>query len=70
MPNSVNSGDVKRCCKQYWQVKFKGTMTKWPVQKLTLRTAQNTQNTQNIIRKESLFGVKQNDMKVNDRTKA
>jgi len=26
------------------RVKFKGTMTKWPVQKQTLRTARNMQN--------------------------
>ena len=25
----------KKCCKQCGQVKFKGTMTKWPVQKHT-----------------------------------
>jgi len=33
----------KTCCKQCKQVKFKGTTTKWPVQKQTLKTAQNTQ---------------------------
>ena len=31
----------KECCKQYRYVKFKGTMTKWPVQKPTHRTMQN-----------------------------
>jgi len=30
----------KKCCKQCKYVKFKGTMTKWPVQKLTHRTTQ------------------------------
>ena len=30
----------KECCKQCRYVKFKGTMTKWPVQKLTHRTTQ------------------------------
>ena len=30
----------KECCKQCRLVKFKGTMTKWPVQKQTHRTAQ------------------------------
>ena len=30
----------KECCKQCRNVKFKGTMTKWPVQKLTHRTTQ------------------------------
>ena len=31
----------KECCKQCRHVKFKGTMTKWPVQKIyTRRTAQ------------------------------
>ena len=30
----------KDCCKQCRYVKFKGTKTKWPVQKLTKRTAQ------------------------------
>ena len=35
----------KECCKQCRHVKFKGTMTKWPVQKQTHRTAQNMQNT-------------------------
>jgi len=37
----------QECCKQCRYVKFKGTMTKWPVQKQTHKTAQNTQNTQN-----------------------
>jgi len=36
---------LKRCsknngCKQYRYVTFKGTMTKWPVQKPTHKTAQ------------------------------
>ena len=26
---------IKKCCKQCGQVKFMGTMTKWPVQKHT-----------------------------------
>ena len=30
--------------KQCRQVKFKGTVTKWPMQNQTHRTAQNTQN--------------------------
>ena len=30
----------KKCCKQCRYVKFKGTMTKWPVQKLTHTTTQ------------------------------
>ena len=30
----------EECCKQCRCVKFKGTMTKWPVQKLTHRTTQ------------------------------
>ena len=30
----------KECCKQSRYVKFKGTLTKWPVQKLTHRTTQ------------------------------
>jgi len=30
----------KEYCKQCRYVKFKGTMTKWPVQKLTHRTTQ------------------------------
>ena len=33
------------CCKQLRHVKFKGTVTKWPVQKHTRITAQNTPNT-------------------------
>ena len=32
----------KLCCKQCRYVTFKGTMTKWPVQKPTYRTRQNT----------------------------
>ena len=39
----------EKCCKQYKQVKFKGTMTKWPVQKQTHRTAQNRQNIQTKV---------------------
>ena len=31
----------KECCKQCRYVMFKGTMTKWPVQKLTQGTTQN-----------------------------
>ena len=31
---------TKECCKQCRYVKFKNTMTKWPVQKLTHRTTQ------------------------------
>jgi len=30
----------KECCKQCRYVMFKGTMTKWPVQKLTQETTQ------------------------------
>jgi len=30
----------KKCCKQCRYVMFKGTMTKWPVQKLTQGTTQ------------------------------
>jgi len=30
----------KECCKQCRYVKFRGTMTKWPVQKLTHRKTQ------------------------------
>ena len=32
---NINGRDVqrKKCCKQCGQVKFMGTMTKWPVQK-------------------------------------
>jgi len=30
----------KECCKQCRYVKFKGTMTQWPVQKQTHRTTQ------------------------------
>ena len=43
----------KECCKQCRYFKFKGTMTKWPVQKLTHRTTQNTYNimTQQTFRK-------------------
>ena len=34
---NINGRDVqrKKCCKQCGQVKFMGTMTKWPVQKHT-----------------------------------
>jgi len=48
----------KECCKQSRHVKFMGTMTKWPVQKQTPKTEQNTQNTktQQTIRKKR-FGV-------------
>jgi len=35
----------KKCCEQCRHVKFKDTMTKGPVEKQTLRTAQNTQST-------------------------
>ena len=31
---------IVKCCKQCRHVKFKGTMTKWPVAKPTNRTAQ------------------------------
>ena len=34
----------KECCQQCRQVKFKGTMTIWPVEKQTLKTARKTQN--------------------------
>jgi len=30
----------KECCKHYRHVKFKGTMTKWPVHRKTHRTIQ------------------------------
>jgi len=35
--NNINGRDVqrKKCCKQCGQIKFMGTMTKWPVQKHT-----------------------------------
>jgi len=36
----VKRSSNKECCKHYRYVKFKGTMTKWPVQKLTHRTTQ------------------------------
>jgi len=44
---------MKRCSKktgwnQWRQVKFKGTMTKWPLQKQTFRTAQNAQNNKTL----------------------
>ena len=44
--SNINKRDVQRkiCCKQCRQVKFKGTMLTWPVQKQRLGTAQNTQN--------------------------
>ena len=47
----------KECCKQCRYVMFKGTMTKWPVQKPTHRTTQNTQNTkkQQTFRKKLFF---------------
>ena len=32
--------EKKECCKQCRHVRFKGTMTKWPVQKHTHRLAQ------------------------------
>jgi len=32
----------KECCKQCRYAMFKGTMTKWPVQKLTQGTTQNS----------------------------
>ena len=34
----------QKSCKNVDRFKFKGTMTKWPAQKQTLRTARNTQN--------------------------
>ena len=37
---TLNWCSKKYCCKQCKHVKFKGTMTKWPVQKESLRTAQ------------------------------
>ena len=44
----------KECCKQCRYVMFKGTMTKWPVQKLTQGTTQNSYNimTQQTFRKD------------------
>ena len=39
---------LKRCSnKECWYVMFKGTMTKWPVQKLTQGTTQNTTSCRN-----------------------
>ena len=35
----------KECCKQCRYVMFKGTMTQWPVQKLTQGTTQKTLTT-------------------------
>jgi len=38
---NINWRDVQiECCKQCRYIKFKGTITKWPVQKLTHRTTQ------------------------------
>ena len=38
--NKLKRCSNNECCKQCRYVKFKGTMTKWPVQKLTRRTTQ------------------------------
>ena len=44
--------DIQRqiCCKQWRQVKFKNTLTKWTEQKQTFRTARNTQNSRTTRR--------------------
>ena len=60
--NHVNIRKLKRfltieCCKQCRHVKFKGTMTKWPVHKQTHRAAQNTQNIKQNIIQNKLFYV-------------
>jgi len=39
--NKLKWCSEKECCKQCRHVQFKGTMTKWPVQKPTHRTTQN-----------------------------
>jgi len=45
--NNINWSEVqKECCKQCRHVKYKGTMTKWPVQKTTHRTTQKHVETQ------------------------
>ena len=48
----------KECCKQCRYVKVKGTMTIWPVQKLTHRTTQK--HVQHHDATESNNGVKHN----------
>ena len=47
----------KECYKQCRYVKFKGTMTKWPVQKVTHRTIQQHDKimTQQPLRKITIF---------------
>jgi len=41
---NINWRNVQnKCCEQCRQVKFMGTMTKWPIQKQTHRTVQNMQ---------------------------
>ena len=46
----------KECCKHFRHVKFKGIMTKWPVQKQTHRTTQKHVTTRrNIIKKQQFF---------------
>ena len=49
----------KECCKQCRYVKFKGTMTKWPVQNLTHRTTQNTyhHDATDILKKKIIFFI-------------
>jgi len=44
--NFIKSCSKKECCKQCRHVKFKGTMTKWPVQKQTHITAQKQAESQ------------------------
>ena len=45
----------KECCKQCRHVKFKGTMTKWPVRRKTHRTTQNAQNTKTQHNNKAIF---------------
>jgi len=39
-PKDYINCSQKECCKQCMYVKFKGTMTKWPVKELAHRTTQ------------------------------
>jgi len=45
----------KECCKQCRNIKFKGTMTKWPVQKLTHKTTQKHLQHQQTFGKNYIF---------------
>ena len=49
----------KECCKHCSHVKFKGTMTKWPVHKQTHRTTQKKhvehQDAKEIQKKKTIF---------------